>query len=242
MGAKNELVNAADLFNDDRVRNEAENRGIEWKFICPANPAEGGCWERMVQSIKRILNRLLKTVAPKEETLKSFLLEAANIVNSRPLTHVPVGCQDEEPLTPNHFILGEASGIQGPGPTEDKVWTLRKQWRIAQNLKNHFWGRWIDECLSLLTRRTKFFKLERSLQVGDLVVICDSNMARNDWKRGIVCKVFPDKKNIVRTAEVSTSTGIFRTPVSKLAVLDVVGSEYHPAEDITGGGDVVETV
>lgn len=182
-------------------------------------------------------------MAPKEETLRSFLLEAANIVNSRPLTHVPVpvSCQSDEPLTPNHFILGEASGIQGPGPMEDKIWTLRKQWRIAQNLKNHFWSR-ESECLPLLTRRTKFFKEEKSLQVSDIVITCDNNITRNDWKRGIISKVFPDKNNVVRTAEVSTSSGVLKRPVSKLARLDVMESECHPAEDITEGGDVVERV
>lgn len=107
VGARNELVDAAELFNDDRVRNAMENRGIEWKFICPANPSEGGCWERMVQSVKRVLRKTLKECAPREETLRSFLLEAANIVNSRPLTHLPVDSNDTEPLTPNHFLLGE---------------------------------------------------------------------------------------------------------------------------------------
>lgn len=104
-----------------------------------------------VKSVKRVLRKILKTVQPREETLRSFLLEAANIVNSRPLAHVPVRCNDEEPLTPNHFLLGEESGIQGPGPTEDKIWSLRKQWRIVQNLKNHFWSRWISEYLPSLT-------------------------------------------------------------------------------------------
>lgn len=241
VGAKNELINAAVLFNDDRVRSEAENRGIEWRFICPANPAEGGCWERMVQSIKRVLRKILKTVAPREETLRSFLLEAANIVNSHPLTHVPVSCFDEEPLTPNHFILGEASGIQGPGPMDEKIWTLRKQWRVAQQLKNHFWSRWIVEYLPFLTRRTKWYKLEKPIQIGDLVIICDNNMVRNEWRRGIVSKLFPDKKNVVRTVEVSTSTGVLKRPVSKLAVLDV-RSECPPPEDITVGGNVDEKI
>lgn len=166
VGARNELVNAAKLFNDDRVRDAMENRGIEWKFICPANPSEGGCWERMVQSIKRVLRKTLKEYAPREETLRSFLLEAANIVNSRPLTHLPVDSKDAEPLTPNHFLLGETSGLQGPGPLDEKIWTLRKQWRISQTLKNHFWSRWINDYLPTLTRRTKWCKQEKSLQVG----------------------------------------------------------------------------
>lgn len=46
-------------------------------------------------------------------------------------------------------------------------------------------------------------------------------MSRNEWRRGIVTAVYPDRNKVVRTAEVTTNHGKFKRPVSKLAVLDV---------------------
>ena len=75
-------------------------------FNCPANPSEGGVWERMVQCVNRVLRQTMKDVSPKEHVLQSLLIVVDNIVNSRPLTHLPISTHEEEPLTPNHFLLG----------------------------------------------------------------------------------------------------------------------------------------
>lgn len=72
--------------------------GIRWKFNNPGDPVAGGYWERLVQSIKRVLKRIMKDVYPRVETLRSFLIEAANIVNSRPLTHVPISSTEDHQI------------------------------------------------------------------------------------------------------------------------------------------------
>ncbi|XP_073831550.1 uncharacterized protein [Musca autumnalis] len=109
--------------------------GIQWKFNTPANPSEGGAWERLVQSVKKSLNAMLREHSPRFETLQSFLIEAENMINSRPLTHLAVSPEDPDPLTPNHFLLGCANSTQTPAPFEPRLMSLRKQWRIVKNLK-----------------------------------------------------------------------------------------------------------
>ncbi|KAI8116067.1 hypothetical protein CVS40_11794 [Lucilia cuprina] len=53
---------------------------------------------------------------------------------------------------------------------------------------------------------------------------------------------------IARSAEVDTSTGVLKRPISKLAVLDVDFStddqisDSHPSESIHGGGSVGDMV
>ena len=37
--------------------------------------------------------------------LMFLIVDAENIVNIRPLTHLPICEHDEEPLTPNHFLI-----------------------------------------------------------------------------------------------------------------------------------------
>jgi hypothetical protein len=49
----------------------------------------GGAWERLVCSIKTALYATLKERTPKDKVLRNLLVEAENIVNSRPLTYKP---------------------------------------------------------------------------------------------------------------------------------------------------------
>lgn len=222
IGAQRKLQQEARLFDTDRLQSELSSKGIEWKFNCPLNPSEGGAWERMVQSVKKVLSVTLREVAPRVETLRSLLIEAENIVNSRPLTELPLTSEEDEPLTPNHFLIGCTNSTQTTN-VDDSPICSRKQWQVLQQLKNRFWKRWILEYLPILTRRSKWHVLVSPLKIDDLVLICDGAQPRNKWQRGKVIKVYPGKDGQVRSAEVQTSGGVLRRPASKLAVLDIGG-------------------
>lgn len=221
VGATTELQNAVALMDQDALQRECTSKGIEWLFNCPANPEAGGCWERMVRSIKKVLSVTLQEAAPHVETLRSHLIDAANVVNSRPLTHVAVDSAAAEPLTPNHFLVGAINSTLIPAENEVKLHCLRKQWRISQQLSTCFWRRWVLEYLPELTRRTKWHADVPSLKTGDLVVIVDETEPRGKWRRGIVEAVHSGRDGRVRQADVRTSTGTLRRPATKLAVLDI---------------------
>lgn len=102
VGADNIIRITAEFIEPNEMRRELGTKGIEWIMNCPGNPEAGGAWERLVQSTKRILRVTLKEVAPRLETLRSLVIEAANLINSLPLTNVPVDPTELEPLTPNH--------------------------------------------------------------------------------------------------------------------------------------------
>lgn len=223
VGAARELREAIDLLDHDAIQTELGVNRIQWLFNCPRHPQAGGCWERLVQSVKRVLRVTVKEVAPKVETLRSLLIEAANIVNSRPLTHVPVTCDEDEPLTPNHLLLGCSSSTQTPGPDDDKLLCMRKQYRVAQTLKNRFWKRWLLEYLPDLTRRAKGYDEQPQINVGALVLMVDTQLPRGQWRRGRVTEVFPGVDGRIRYALVKTAKDEYKRPVSKLAVLDVLG-------------------
>ncbi|XP_073827967.1 uncharacterized protein isoform X1 [Musca autumnalis] len=219
------------VFDSCKIGDECTRRGIEWVFNNPADPSAGGAWERMVRAVKNVLAFTLKEKSPQVETLNSLLIEAENLVNSRPLTHLPIESEDSEPLTPNHFLVGGPNFIQTPTVNENIC--LRKQWHILQQMKQTFWKRWIQEYLPDLVRRTKWFHPVPPIKVGDVVVVCDSNVARGEWKRGVVVEVCTAADGQVRSAVVKTSAGKLRRPASKLAVLDVSGES---PDRFTGGG------
>lgn len=238
IGASKIIRDATADLDPNQMRSALAGRGIEWVFNSPGHPEAGGCWERLVQSVKRVLASMLHETAPRVETLRCFLLEAANIVNSRPLTHVPVSPDDEEPITPNHFLIGGPSVSSLPLNFDFNLVDTRKQWRIAQHLSSCFWRQWIRSYLPELTRRSKWFVEQPALKINDLVLICDSNQTRNQWRRGRVITIFPGPDGRIRNAEVKTSDGIVKRPTSKLAILDI--NCESRIDSIHGGRDVAE--
>lgn len=186
VGIDKELRNEFYFMDYNEIIRTSTPLGIKWIFNTPSDPSAGGVWERLIQSVKKSLSVLLGNVTPKLDVFMSLLIECENIVNSRPLTHIPVTPFEPEPITPNHFLLGSVNSTQTPSNFDPKLNCLRKQWRILQNLKNGFWIRWIKEYLPDLTRRVKWCLPNTAIQVGSLVLICDESAPRSKWRRGRV--------------------------------------------------------
>lgn len=223
VGAAGELKRAWSEKDEAAVINEVSSKGIEWVFIPPASPHVGGCWERLVRSVKTALKSVLNAQHPKEKVLRSLLIEVEAVINSRPLTYVSLESDAEPSITPNCFLLGTPGGTCTPGEFSDHDLCSRKQWRIVQQLTNHFWRRWIQEYLPILTKRSKWFEKQRNLEVGDVVVMFDSKAPRNTYKRGVIKRVYPGPDGQVRTVDVKTTNKkkVYRRTVRKLAWLGV---------------------
>ncbi|XP_055604679.1 uncharacterized protein LOC129752915 [Uranotaenia lowii] len=198
------------------------NTDTQWFFNPPLSPHMGGAWERMVRSIKEAMQAIGNHQQhPSDEVLATVALEAEGIVNSRPLTYVPLDHADAEAITPNHFLLyGERGITQPPSIIQSDTRVLRDSWRLAQTLTDIFWSRWIKEYLPTIARRTKWFDSVRPLEAGDLVVVVNKNH-RNGWERGRILEVYKGTDGQVRQALVRTSNGIIRRPATVLALLDV---------------------
>lgn len=224
VGARNEIGREEAFFDAQAIQRELSVNGITWRFNCPANPEVGGAWERLVQSVKRVLKVTLQEEAPRVETLRSHLLSASNVVNARPLTHLPVTPEEPDPLTPNHFLMGGPNVATVPLPDDVEPTATRKQWRISRELSRKFWLQFTRDYLPELTRRGKHYPETPPLQVGDLVFICDDQQPRSRWSRGRIVEVAVGADGVVRTASVETGGGVTRRPANKLARLDVASN------------------
>jgi transposase InsO family protein len=217
VGTKSEIQGASDAVKG--AQTEGTMRGIKWSFIPPRSPHMGGAWERPIKSVKSVLDKILHEKAPREETFRSFLIEIENILNARPLTYVSLETPCDEALTPNHFLVGSSNGIREPG--EYKM-ELKKQWRIAQELTNHFWKRWLKEYVPKIIHRPKWHESVDEILVGDVVLILDENSERNSWPKAVVLELHQSKDGKARSATLKTATGFLTRPVHKLVVLDVL--------------------
>ncbi|XP_055631698.1 uncharacterized protein LOC129771737 [Toxorhynchites rutilus septentrionalis] len=206
---------------DEEVAATFTNTRTKWYFIPPASPHMGGSWERLVRSIKVAITSIPQNNKLDDFALWTLVVDAEAIVNCRPLTYLPLDSPEQEALTPNHFLLGSSRGVKQPSiklGRSDK--TISNTWTIIQNDLDHFWKCWVREYLPTLTRRTKWFGDVKPVGVGDMVILIDDKK-RNGWVRGRVLDVTKGKDGRVRQAVVQTTDGLFRRPVSKLAVLDL---------------------
>ena len=215
------FVAAAKEFSAQNWDLQNEFINIKWRFNTPGMPNAGGCWERLIRSVKLSLHHSLQDRPLTDELLRSSLMEAEWIINSRPLTYMPVTEENPEALTPNHFLLGSSNGAKPMLPLLDDGPSLRRSWIESQRIADSFWRRFVREYLPDLTRRTKWFKKETPIKEGDIVITLDESH-RNGWRLGRVCEVLRSKtSDQIRQALVKTSKGIMRRPVSKIAILDV---------------------
>ena len=97
--------------------------------------------------------------------------------------------------------------------------SLLKRWYLCQNIVRHFWKRWSSEYLSTLNKYNKWHYPARNLVVGDIVLLKEDSIVQTKWPLARVLEVYPGNDGIVRVARVKTEQGIYKRPVTKLAVL-----------------------
>ena len=218
-GAETDVVQALKAWDQERIGRELLRRDIQWYFNPPAASHQGGVWERLIRSVRKILHAMIGEHLVNEETLVTFLVEVEKILNSRPITRVSSDPSDLEPLTPNHILLLRHNPCSAPSEFEDSE-KFQARWKHVHILANEFWARWVKEYLPMLQERQKWLKQRRNFKVGDLVIMKDTNIPRGQWPKALVQETFPDSDGVVRQVLVRSATGVFRRDVRKLCLLE----------------------
>ena len=108
---------------------------------------------------------------------------AEALLNSRPLTFQSASPNDDVPLTPNHFLIGQIGGQLAQASVDETTFSPKKRWRRVQELVRHFWHRWLLEWLPSLNVRRKWTE---DLKVEDVVLVISPNTPRGHWPLGRV--------------------------------------------------------
>ena len=192
----------------EKLVSEMGFSGIQWTLNPPHSSHHGGSWERKIGSVRRVLeatvllthNRFLS-----RDEFATVLAEAANIVNNTPLWAVSANPDDPTPITPNMLITLRAPGVPAPldrFSEEDLMAYGQRRFRRVQYLSDQFWHRWKTEYLSTLSSRHKWKTRTPCISVGDVVLVRDKNLSRNQWAVGRVSSVRPSQDGLVRSASV----------------------------------------
>ena len=188
------------------------------KFNPPYCPQFGGLWERLIKSANRTLLSILGSKRLSFDTLETIMVEVEVILNSRPLTNVADQPENEEPLTPNNFLIQRPYSSLPPGNFEDQQLANFKNWKHVQQLMNHLWRRLIKEYLPTLLKRRKWTDNNQPpLKFGDVVWVLKELTPRGTWPLGRVVETSLGRDGEVRVAKVKTAYESFVRPVASLA-------------------------
>ena len=220
VGAKNELAKSLRELVQAKITNECVKSGTEWNFNPPLASHMGGMWERLIRTSRKVFSGLFdRKYRMTDEILDTILCEAEAIINSRPLTKIVDDPNSDAILTPAHFLM-LVQGHECPPGVFDEKDVFRKRWRFVQYLCNEFWRRWLLEYLPELQKRQKWFRPQRNLQVGDVVLLCDESVPRYKWPLGRILQVNVGLDGLVRSVRVKTRLSVFDRPIHKVVLIE----------------------
>ncbi|KAK0135318.1 hypothetical protein N1851_028839 [Merluccius polli] len=218
IGAERELKKAIHEWNTSKIEDTLRQRGIEWMFNPSTASHYGGVWERLIRSIRKILNASLKTQSLDEESLQTFLCEAGAIINSRQITTPSSDPNDLEALTPNHLLLLRTKPSLPSGLIQKEDLYARRSWRQVQYMADLFWKR-MREYLPELQIRQKWSRVSQNFVPGDIVLLEDETAPINSWVMGKVIQSVPDENGLVRRVRVKTKTSELDRPITKVCLV-----------------------
>ena len=108
-----------------------------------------------MQCAKKTLKSVLQNRIVAKEALRTALVEADGVLNSRPITHVSNDAGDIEALTPNHFLLLQANPSNKEADVSEREINSTKLWQLSQALANFIWKRFTKEYIPSLTELKK---------------------------------------------------------------------------------------
>ena len=123
------------------------------------------------------------------EVLTTFLAEVCVIVNARPLTTVSTDPDSPQLLSPSMLLIQKTTAVDLNSTDEQDL--LRAQWQCVQALASMFWKKWRMDYLASLQGRRKWNNQQRNMKQGDIVLLKDKDLWRNDWPMGSISKARP---------------------------------------------------
>ena len=207
------------------VASWAATERMKWTVVPAEGQHQNGLSESLIKSVKRTIEHKLKPNVLTFSQLQLMLFEIANLLNSRPISIVTGSNPDEpEPLTPNHLLLGRATGDVPQGPFNN-LKSATKRFRAVQELITEWWDSWYRSVLPNLVPCYKWLQRHRSVQVGDVCLIRYGKEKRGRYRLGKVIEAIKGEDNLVRKVILqykNEGEKVFRTvsrPIHGIAVI-----------------------
>ena len=209
VGASRELKDLVAGLDWQQIQNHGAEMGVEWKFSPADAPWYNGASEALVKTTKRALSAAVGENVMSFSELQTCMLEAAQLVNQRPIGVSPSSSDIGTYLCPNDMLLGRVSAKIPQGPFKERS-SNRYRFDFIQSIVAVFWKRWMREVFPSLIIQTKWHTEKRNLQEGDVVLVQDINVVRGEWKMALVTKANVSADGKVRSVRLSYRTSEIR--------------------------------
>lgn len=212
------------LQDDTNISKYLNVEGCIWLFNSPHSSHMGGVWERMIGTFRRILDSMLLKLNPSHlthEVPSTLMAKVSAIIPARALTSV--SSDAPLPLTPAMILMQKICTPLPPPGSFEHADLHRQQWRRVQHLANVFWEERISLHSSKLQQVARHTSKHPNIKEGDLVLLKDPLVTRNDWPMARVIKAHLDGDGKVRKLELKVTKGgtvkTFLRPVTEVVVL-----------------------
>ena len=198
-----------EIFSSPKMEKYLNGRRIKWQFYLERCPWWGGFIERMVQTMKRSIKKVIGNSRLSYIEFSTILYEIEGLINARPITWLYNDLEEGSPISPSDLLHGRPY-VQFPPLHEVKVegklpQMCRGRLRYMEKLKSAWWSRWQKEYLAELRQThaaAKVSNMSKIISPGDVVLVRNENLPRGSWKLGKVTGVTAGKDNQIRTAHV----------------------------------------
>ena len=222
--------------NED-VKKELGNKGIEWKFTPVKAPRFGAIYERLIGIMKKELAKMTGSVLFTQHDFKQHLIEVEKVMNNRPLTEVG----SNEIITPAHMLHGAQLeyDTQFLSLNTDKIFNnmiiARKQipelYRKITEKKKVFWDKFTEQYLETLRfspDRTgnRFAKIPNK---GDVCILHDSRYPKYKWQLCLVLDPIKSSDGEIRRCKIKVGDVESERSVEQLYSLELNAEEFAEA-------------
>jgi hypothetical protein len=217
----------------EEVQRYLSTKGVTWQFIIERAPWQGGFWERLIQSTKRCLKKILGRTSLTFEEMRTILVEVEATLNNRPLTYI---YDDEDgisyPLTPSQLIYGRQINTSPNDRQFEIVSTqqsLTRKAKYQKRILSQFVKRWKREYLLSIREGSRVVngREGQHVAVGDIVILKEDGRPRLFWKLAKIQDLIQSADGIIRAAKIRLvhgekgKTTELRRPIQHLIPLEL---------------------
>ena len=154
---------------------------------------------RLIKNIKGVLHKTLGRTHLSFAQLETIVLDIEHHMNSRPLTYVESGVDEDQVLTPNVVMWGQNSHILEDIEVESE--SLNKFQRRQQHAREHAWRRRSREYVRSLMEKHRMKRSDAVIPgVGEIVLVVGEQKSRGIWMKREVLRHIKGRDGIVRGA------------------------------------------
>jgi len=202
-----------------------------WVFNIEAAPWTGGCWERLVRSVKTCLRTSLLNFKKDYPDIEALVCYCEYVINSRPLTYSTGNDESVLPLCPNNFThpCYHADTDCNSNQTHH---TIIKSMQCNRNIIHNFWKRWQREYITYLNKNPSA-KRGPEIKIGDIMVLNEGPIKTTRSLVKVVDLIY-SRDNKVRAVKILHNRKIKQRPIKLLHSLELPMLEVaSPAGNVT---------